>query len=146
MGRYQLRGVGHGRRSLTVSRRGFVGATLRGVTVFAKQQATASTASLKPQSQGRVAAAKLLGVGLTLELVDKRLLVERVEPGGTAAAAGLRSGDQILAIDGERSGAMRYSDARQRLSGLAGTVLALRLRRGQGKQRRFFQLGLLRQP
>lgn len=146
LGRYQLRGVGPGRRTLTVSRRGFVGTTVRGVTVFADQQATASIASLKPQAQGRVAAARLLGVGLTLELVDKRLLIERVEPGSAAAAAGLRSGDRILMIDGAKSSAMRYIDARQRLSGLAGTVLALHLRRVQDKQRKNFQLGLLRQP
>ena len=68
-------------------------------------------------------------------------LVESIRPGSRAAAAGLRSGDVIVAADG------RAVDTPRRLEGIVGTLpagsqLALRVRRGE----RTIDLGLTLRP
>ncbi|OKI04411.1 peptidase S41 [Streptomyces sp. CB02923] len=83
-----------------------------------------------------------VGVGLWLrQAADGRALVSRVRPGSPAAAAGLRAGDDLRAVDGVPSRGSQVTEVVARLRGGAGPAaggpepgagsgVALELRRG----------------
>ncbi|MEV5592813.1 S41 family peptidase [Streptomyces sp. NPDC052496] len=83
-----------------------------------------------------------VGVGLWLrQAADGRALVSRVRPGSPAAAAGLRPGDDLRAVDGVASRGSQVTEVVARLRGDAGAAaagprpgagssVALELRRG----------------
>ncbi|MFH8410005.1 S41 family peptidase [Streptomyces sp. NPDC018019] len=83
-----------------------------------------------------------VGVGLWLrQAADGRVLVSRVRPGGPAAAAGIRAGDELRAVDGVASRGSQVTEVVARLRGDAGPAadgprpgagsgVALELRRG----------------
>jgi regulator of sigma E protease len=54
-----------------------------------------------------------------------------IAPGSSAAAAGLKIGDAILAVDGKRT--MEFEDLRAVVAANAGHTLSFRLRRGTGE-------------
>jgi S1-C subfamily serine protease len=64
-----------------------------------------------------------------MALIERRgrFLIRAVSAGSPAAASGLRSGDEILSIDGEA--AQDLEALRARLSQAPGTALSLRYRR-----------------
>jgi regulator of sigma E protease len=68
------------------------------------------------------------GLGLGFTLPHRPALIGRVIPGGAAAAAGLASGDQIVAVNGERVG--DFGDFRTAIGGRPGETVSLDLRRG----------------
>lgn len=71
------------------------------------------------------------GVGLWAgRLRDGRIEVDRVEPGGPAARAGLRAGDRLLSIDGQVVTGLRVAEVVALLRGEAGTPVVLKLTRG----------------
>ncbi|KAA6221583.1 PDZ domain-containing protein [Streptomyces albofaciens JCM 4342] len=64
-----------------------------------------------------------VGVGLWLrQAADGRVLVSRVRPGGPAAAAGVRPGDELRAVDGVASRGAQVTDVVARLRGSAGAT------------------------
>ncbi|KOT53926.1 MULTISPECIES: S41 family peptidase [Streptomyces] len=64
-----------------------------------------------------------VGVGLWLrQAADGRVLVSRVRPGGPAAAAGIRPGDEVRAVDGAASRGAQVTDVVARLRGNAGAA------------------------
>lgn len=67
----------------------------------------------------------LTGIGVSLRVVDRRLRVTEVFPSGPAAVAGLRTGDEILSVDGVNTLGMRTQDASERIRGAAGTRVHL---------------------
>ncbi|MEO6564415.1 MAG: PDZ domain-containing protein [Casimicrobiaceae bacterium] len=64
--------------------------------------------------------------GLWLERGAKGFVVVDVVAGSPAAAAGLRAGETITAINGRGAGTMSLADARATLRGAAGTTVRLR--------------------
>src|SRR4051794_18101855 len=63
------------------------------------------------------------GIGATLDARDGHLRVVSAMPGAPAELAGLRSGDEILAIDETHTSGMSVQDAARRLRGTAGTTV-----------------------
>jgi carboxyl-terminal processing protease len=76
----------------------------------------------------------LVGIGATFDLVQDRLRVDEVTPGGPAEAGGLLAGDEILRIDGISTVSMPVSEATRRTRGEAGSQVALTIRRAGEEQ------------
>lgn len=69
-------------------------------------------------------------LGVTLRELSGRLLIERVTPNGPADAAGLRSGDQIMGLSGERFGSLGEFYRKLWALGDAGVAVPLQVIRG----------------
>lgn len=80
------------------------------------------------------------GVGIYIELEAGLPVVVQPIPGSPAHRAGLRPGDQILAVDGQSTERMSLEEVVARIRGPAGTAVRLRLRRGE----RVFDVSLVR--
>lgn len=61
---------------------------------------------------------------------NQPLRVESVQAGGTSFRAGLRQGDQVLAIDNVEVSGLTDNEATERLRGEVGTRVRLRVQRG----------------
>lgn len=74
---------------------------------------------------------ELSGVGLRLQLHEETKALTVVEPlaNSPASAAGLRTGDRILAIDGRSTTGMSVETASELIKGEAGTRVTLRIER-----------------
>jgi hypothetical protein len=68
--------------------------------------------------------------GLQLESVGAGVRIFAVAEGSPAALAGIRSGDEVVAIDGESVSDLDVVMIARRLEGAPGTMLSLGLRRG----------------
>ena len=69
------------------------------------------------------------GIGIGVLPVARGLQVVRIKP-GPALRAGLRVGDVIVSVDGSRMAGLSYDQAARRVLGRAGSVVHLRVRRG----------------
>ncbi|AIB14110.1 peptidase S41 (plasmid) [Azospirillum argentinense] len=76
------------------------------------------------------------GIGLSLETANGRTLIRNVLPRSPADRAGIRSGDQLLAIDGDLTARLNESDMRDRLRGPTGTMVLLTVARDNNPPRR----------
>lgn len=65
------------------------------------------------------------GVGLALQQEDGRHMIAEVTPGGPAAEAGIRSGELVLAIDGDLTDGLSADKVGELLRGHAGSVVML---------------------
>ncbi len=65
------------------------------------------------------------GIGATVAMKDGYITVVAPITGSPAEAAGLRSGDRILAIDGESTEGMNLAEAVMRIRGAEGTAVML---------------------
>jgi C-terminal processing protease CtpA/Prc len=68
--------------------------------------------------------------GLQLESVDGRVRIAAVADESPAARAGIRAGDELVAIDGESVSDLDVVAVARRLEGDPGKALSLELRRG----------------
>jgi carboxyl-terminal processing protease len=85
--------------------------------------------ALTNQTSGEVS-----GIGIRMEQNEKskRLTVVEAIENSPALQAGVKAGDQILAIDGKPTTSMKSEDASRLIRGKAGTMVTLRLgRQGQ---------------
>jgi len=82
--------------------------------------------ALTNQTSGEVS-----GIGIRMELNEqtKRLTVVEAIENSPASKAGIKAGDQILAIDGKPTLEMKVDDASKLIRGKAGTPITLRLGR-----------------
>ncbi|MDI7266844.1 MAG: S41 family peptidase [Myxococcota bacterium] len=71
------------------------------------------------------------GAGFQVEYRGGGYEVVKVFPGSPAERVGIRPGDEVLEVDGRPPFGLAMSDLLHRMRGEAGTVLALRLRRGE---------------
>src|SRR5580704_4908461 len=71
-----------------------------------------------------------VGAILGKDVHDGRLYVREVPPGLSAAVAGIRDGDEVIAIDGVPVGDMSPAEVHKRLEGDVGTKVVLLLVRG----------------
>jgi carboxyl-terminal processing protease len=76
-------------------------------------------------------AGELSGIGIRLQLdaATQRLTVVEPIENSPASAAGIQTGDQILAIDGRSTEGMTVEQASQLIQGEAGTQIVLRIER-----------------
>lgn len=77
---------------------------------------------------------ELSGIGIRMELNEKtkRLTVVEALEKSPALRAGLKAGDQILAVDGKSTQGLKVEDASKLIRGKAGTPITLRIgRQGQ---------------
>jgi carboxyl-terminal processing protease len=83
-------------------------------------------ASLTTQTSG-----ELSGIGIRLEMnkVTKLLTILDPIPGSPSVKAGIKSGDEILAIDGKTTRAMDVETASSMIRGKVGTSVRLRINR-----------------
>ena len=72
---------------------------------------------------------KIVGVGVMIEMVADVVVIRDVIDGGPAQAAGLKRGDRILGIDGERLGGQDLGQIVSKIRGEAGTSLELFVQR-----------------
>ena len=101
------------------------------VRVFAKEETPGVTLHLPQRFDPRNAElgeGRASGVAITLVEREGALRVVAVEPGSSAAEAGLRRGDVLVAIDGEEL--TDLDDARARLRGAPGVEAILEVERG----------------
>ncbi len=82
--------------------------------------------SLTNQTSGEVS-----GIGIRMEVNEnsKRLIVVEALENSPAIKAGIKAGDQIVAIDGKLTSQMKIEDASKLIRGKAGTMVTLRLER-----------------
>ncbi|MFZ5857369.1 MAG: S41 family peptidase [Chloroflexota bacterium] len=71
------------------------------------------------------------GIGAYVDTTTEYLTVIAPIAGSPAEAAGLRGGDQIIAIDGEDMTGLNAELVRQKVLGPAGSVVTLTIRRGE---------------
>ncbi|MBD2598654.1 peptidase S41 [Nostoc sp. MBR 210] len=86
--------------------------------------------ALTSQTSGEVS-----GIGIRMEVNEKtqRLTVVEAIENSPALKAGIKAGDEILAIDGKPTLKLKVDDASKLIRGQAGTPITLRLgRQGQG--------------
>lgn len=124
-GRFELRNVARGRRSLNVSHPDFDTRILSGISVFPEQTADVRV-ELTPR-RGKRPGLRLSGVGVVLSNRAGKLTVVKLIEGSPAEVAGLAAGDVILEIDGRSMG---FQQAVEAIRGLIGTPVRLRLQRG----------------
>lgn len=77
------------------------------------------------------------GIGAELGVKDNQLIVVAPLDGGPAKAAGIKSGDAILAIDGTPTIGMTLNEAVSRIRGEGGTVVTLFVQRGQDEPKNY---------
>ncbi len=95
--------------------------------------------ALTNQTSGEVSGA--IGIRMELNEKTKRLTVVEAIENSPAIKAGIKSGDQIIAIDGKPTQQMKVEDASKLIRGKAGTMVTLRLARNRGN---IFDLKLTR--
>jgi carboxyl-terminal processing protease len=74
-------------------------------------------------------AGEFFGIGAFLHQEDGAVSIERVMPGLPADKAGIMDGDQILAINGERTAGLSLEQAVRRIKGPKGTTVTLTVER-----------------
>lgn len=73
---------------------------------------------------------EMTGVGATLSMGERFVVVASVLPGGPAEGAGVKAGDRIERIEGRSAEGFSVSDCVQRLRGPEGTRVSVTLGRG----------------
>ena len=109
-----------------------VGAAIAGMLAGVDPHAAYLDAAALQAAQ-RPPAAGEAGIGAVVTLADGQLKVISPRDGSPAAAAGLKPGDVILAIDKEPTYELTLSEAERKLRGPAGSQVALLVQRGEGR-------------
>ncbi|MGH8002552.1 MAG: carboxyl-terminal processing protease CtpB [Brasilonema sp.] len=74
-----------------------------------------------------------IGIQIKLDQKTKRLTIEKALENSPAFTAGIKAGDQILAIDGKPTEGMKLEDASKLIRGKLGTPVVLRIGRQEQK-------------
>ena len=127
-GRFTLNSLAAGRRSLRASHPDHVTSTVSDVAVGAG--AGEVLIEMRPRGKGDDDLVEVVGIGALVEVRRQQLRIRQIVPDGPATRAGLRAGDEILAIDGVTTGDTSLTAAAERIRGSAGTVVRLQVRRG----------------
>lgn len=127
-GRFTLKSLTAGRRSIRATHPEHVASTVSGVAVGA--DAAEIIIEMSPRGEEDGDLVDVVGVGAWLEVRRQQLRVRQVVPGSPAARAGLQARDEILAIDEASTEATGLAAAAERIRGRAGTSVQLKVRRG----------------
>jgi protocatechuate 3,4-dioxygenase beta subunit len=131
-GGYQLEGVQPGRRSIRVSKRGYLSSVASGITVPAGGEATRNV-QLGRKKKGEKFS--FHGIGAVLrKSEDGAIEIRNTMEGKPAAVFGLQKGDRIVAVDGQSTSEMRLGNVVELIRGEEGAAVQLTLqRRGEGR-------------
>jgi carboxyl-terminal processing protease len=75
-------------------------------------------------------AGEYAGIGAEMAARNGRIFIKAVFEGGSAAKAGLKAGDEIVAVDGQPVADVQTPELSRRLRGKPGTTVTLRIRAG----------------
>jgi hypothetical protein len=128
-GKFALRGLAPGRRSVFVGAYGHHARVLGGLDVAEGAQLGPVDVVLTPLREGEKPAVELAGIGVALAAAEDSLRVNEVVPGGGAQLAGLQIGDEIVSVDGRTVVELGFDVAIQSIRGPVGTTVRLGLRR-----------------
>jgi len=78
-----------------------------------------------------------VGIGVVFEDKDTELTVVSTLPGSPAELAGVKEGDIIVAVDGQALAGMSSEEASSLIKGEEGTMVLIRVKRGEGEERDF---------
>jgi carboxyl-terminal processing protease len=81
------------------------------------------------KERGDALSGRFVGIGISLVSDDDRAVIDEVFAGGPAADAGLRPGDEIVAVDGDPVDEVATTDIVGRIRGAEGTPVALTVAR-----------------
>lgn len=87
-------------------------------------------AALQRATEGRYS-----GIGIRVRATDDALNIREVFPGSPAAKAGLKAGEQIIAVAGVPVSRRGPAKSREAILGKDGTTVALRVRASDGAER-----------
>jgi carboxyl-terminal processing protease len=93
---------------------------------------TGHTVFLTPeavQAEERALSGSIVGIGVLLGERDGRPVIVSVISGGPASRAGMRSGDQVVAVDGEDVLILAPEDVAASIRGEAGTIVVVTVER-----------------
>ncbi len=82
------------------------------------------------------------GIGAELGIRDNQLIIVAPLEGSPAEAAGVRSGDQIIKVDGEETITWSVTEAVSKIRGKSGTEVALTIQRGEDPDDSFETLNI----
>ncbi len=75
----------------------------------------------------------LVGVGVSYQVINEKVLIRSILPDSPAEAVGLQMGDLIIAIDGKSTSGMTTNEIKSAVTGKVGTVVKLSIQRGNEK-------------
>ncbi|MBO6940878.1 MAG: carboxypeptidase regulatory-like domain-containing protein [Deltaproteobacteria bacterium] len=128
-GRYRIEGVGPSVHAIDAHAAGYHVRVLAGLEPMPGQVTTVDV-TLTPVAEGEEPTVELVGIGAVLGAIEEGLRIADVVEGGGAHEVGLRSGDVIEAIAGEPVDALGFAGSIDRIRGPEGSVVQLRIRRG----------------
>lgn len=130
-GRFVIDGVGEGRRSLRLVRDGYVSQIVAGVEARDRDEARREVLLERlPESQRGAVRTEFYGVGATLSPTPQgTATIVGLMNGAPAAEAGLRNGDEILAVDGQDVSELGLGRTVELIRGEEGVEVSLQVRR-----------------
>ena len=130
-GSFELRGVGAGRFSLSISAAGHHHKLSVGLTLRAGGELGPLRIELEPTAPGEEPKLELHGIGAVLRVQGDAILVADVVADGGAAKAGVARGDRILSVDGTPVTSLGFQGTIEHIRGPEGTAVRLQIRRGE---------------
>ncbi|HEX4422736.1 MAG TPA: sigma-70 family RNA polymerase sigma factor [Kofleriaceae bacterium] len=129
-GTFELTGLPAGPVSITIGAGEFHPKIEAGMTASDGATLGPVTIALTRLAAGEQPTIELVGVGIALAADADALVVQRVIAGGGAEAAGIVVGDHVTAVDGAPVAPLGVDGAVAKIRGVAGTTVAITLRRG----------------
>lgn len=130
-GRYTLAGVAPGRRSVRVTKNGYLSTVEAGVAVTPAAPARRDVQIRRQKPGERM---QFHGIGAVLRKTDDGVQVMRVMDGLPASQFGLADGDYIRAVDREPVEGLRLESVIEQIRGESGVPVELEIEReGQGR-------------
>jgi C-terminal peptidase prc len=78
---------------------------------------------------------KMVGIGVGLEALAEGMKIKQVMVGSSAEAGGLKAGEVITAVDGQKMAGLAVTDAVARITGAEGTKVSLVIQAADGQSR-----------
>jgi hypothetical protein len=129
-GTFELTGLPPGPVSLTIGAGEYHPKIQAGMTAEDGGAIGPITIALTKLKPGEEPTLELVGIGVGLSAVDAGLTVTKVIAGGGAEAAGIVTGDLIVAVDGASAIDLGVNGAVAKIRGQAGTTVTLTVKRG----------------
>jgi hypothetical protein len=129
-GSFELTGLPPGPVSISINAAGYHPKIESGIVATDGAQLGPLVVALAALGEGEKPSLELVGIGAALGADGDGLRVQSVFPESGAAAAGIVTGDLVIAVDGVSVAQLGLEGAVARIRGLVGTRLAVTLRRG----------------
>jgi len=129
-GTFELAGIAPGRRSMTAGAFAHHMAIVGPFELADGERIGPVAVELTPLGPGETPQIELAGIGAKLSAQGDVLRVDGLIAGGGAEQAGILAGDHLLAIDGTSVTELGMDGSIQRIRGPVGTVVRLRVQRG----------------